>query len=147
MSKNDQEHYAKLKNMYDAAPIHGAHLPNMMICEGRAEAVFRLSPDFFHSAGALHGAVYFKLLDDTATMACSSLESSVLVVTCSFTIYITRPTSDGSLRVEGRVLNQNKTQFIVESVAYDDDNREVARGSGLFMRSKVPLTSIPSYRN
>ena len=85
------------------------------------------------------------MLDDAAFFAANSIVKDVFVLTTSFTTYITRPVSSGILRAEGRVLNSNKSQIIAEAVAYDENNREVARGNGVFMRSKIKLAGIKEY--
>ena len=45
----------------------------------------------------------------------------------------------------GRVLNRNKLQFIAEAVVYDSKGNEVGRGSGVFVRSKLPLVEARGY--
>jgi uncharacterized protein (TIGR00369 family) len=98
-----------------------------------------------HSAGAVHGSVYFKMLDDAAFCAASTLEPDFFVLATSLTTYITRPVSPGPMRSIGRVVNNTKTQFIVEAIAYDGEEREVARGSGVIVRSKIRLTDVAHY--
>lgn len=49
------------------------------------------------------------------------------------------------MRAIGKVVNKNKTQFIVESVVYDSEGREVGRGNGIFVRGKFPLTDAMGY--
>ena len=43
------------------------------------------------------------------------------------------------------VLNRNKTQFIVESIAYDSEGNEVGRGNGVFVRGKFLLSESRGY--
>ncbi len=57
----------------------------------------------------------------------------------------TRPISSGVLRSLGRVVNRNKTQFIVESIAYDSEGNEVGRGNGVFVRGKFLLRDSRGY--
>jgi len=68
------------------------------------------------------------------------------VVTTSFTTYLTRPVSTGQVRAQGRVVNQNASQFIAEAVIYDEQAREIGRGSGLFVRSKLLLRDVATYK-
>jgi uncharacterized protein (TIGR00369 family) len=93
----------------------------------------------FHAAGGVHGSVYFKLLDDAAFFAVNSLIEDVFVLTTNFNIHLTRPVSEGEIRAEGRVVNENPRQLIGEAVAYDDDGNQVARGSGTFAKSNSEL--------
>ena len=101
--------------------------------------------EFFHSAGALHGAMYFLALDNAAFFAVNSLVEDVFVLTTSFTTYLTRPVSEGQVRAVGKVVNQNRRQFIAESVLFDSQDREIGRAPGLFVRSRIPLSSDIGY--
>lgn len=139
------EHYTALCNMYRAAPINTIFPPRIEIEEGSCTIEIDLKPEYCHSAGGTHGSVYFKLLDDSAFFAANSFEEDVFVLTTSFTTYITRPVSEGIMKAHGRVVNMNRTQFIVESVAYDQEGREIARGSGIFVRGKFPLKDAMGY--
>ncbi|MGE4594646.1 MAG: hypothetical protein AAEF23_03900 [Gammaproteobacteria bacterium] len=69
----------------------------------------------------------------------------MFVLTTSFTTYLTRPISSGVLCSVGRVVNRNKTQFIVESIAYDSEGNEVGRGNGVFVRGKFLLSESRGY--
>ena len=138
-------HYRALENMYDKAPINNFYLPTASISEGAAEIVIETRTELFHIAGAAHGSVYFKQLDDAAYFAANSLERDYLLLTTAFTTYITRPVSSGVMRAVGKVANYNKSQFIAESVVYDSEEREIARGNGIFVRSKMKLADIPAY--
>jgi len=140
-----EQHYRALENMYQAAPINRFFPPEMVIEEGKSEIKINIKPEYFHSAGATHGSVIFKILDDAAFFAANSLEQEVFVLTTSFTTYLTRPISEGTLRVEGHVVNKNKSQFIAEAVAYNDENKEVGRGNGIFVRGKFKLVDAMGY--
>ncbi len=139
------QHYEALRRMYLAAPINQIYPPKIEVSEGRARIDIEVGPQFHHSAGGVHGSVYFKLLDDAAFFAANSLETEVFVLTTSFTTYLTRPVAAGTMWAEGKVVNQNRSQWIVEAVVYDEANRELGRGSGIFVRSKNPLTSALGY--
>ncbi len=140
-----EQHYASLVSMYAAAPINRYYQPSMTVREGEATIEIALSENLHHAAGAVHGSVYFKMLDDAAFFAANSLEPEFFVLTTSFTTYITRPVSAGRMRGEGRVVNRNKSQFIVEAVVYDGEDREIGRGSGIFVRGKLPLVEAAGY--
>ena len=138
-------HFLALQNMYLAAPINAFYRPTIKVSDAKAEIEVDVSDKFFHSAGAVHGSVYFKMLDDAAYFAASSLEHEVFVLTTSFTTYLTRPVSSGTLRSIGRVVNRNKSQLIAEAVVCDSEGNEIGRGSGVFMRSKLPLKGALGY--
>ena len=140
------EHHRKLANMYLGAPINALYAPTITIQEGSAEVSIEVKPTFFHSAGALHGSVYFKLLDDACFFAAASRVEDVMVLTVSFTTYITRPVTGGSLIARGRVVHGGKSLLLAESVVSDASGVEVARGNGSFLRSKNALGPELGYR-
>ena len=140
-----EQHYRCLESMYQAAPINAMYPPVININEGECTIEIDMIPEYFHSAGAVHGSVYFKVLDDSAFFAANSLEPDVFVLTTSFTTYITRPISSGKMRAVGKVVNKNRSQWIAEAVIYDEEEREIARGNGIFVRSKVKLKDAKGY--
>ena len=140
------EHYRRLERMYLSAPANEYFRPEIRIDEGRAEVRLVVRPDFFHAASAVHGSVYFKLLDDATFFAASSLVDDVFVLTASFNIYFLRPISSGTMTAHGTVVSRTNRLLIGEGVLVDSDDREIARGSGTFMPSKVALDERLGYR-
>ncbi len=144
---NNTQHYQALEAMYQAAPINEFFNPTLRVAEGKAEISIDIERKLFHAAGATHGSVYFKMLDDAAFFAANSLETQHFVLTTSFTTYMTRPVSQGKIRAFGQVVNQNNSQFIAEAILYDDNDREIGRGNGIFVRSKMLLAQTPGYKD
>ena len=142
----DETHYRKLENMYLAAPCNVYYAPHITIGAGTAEIVIPVSEKLFHAAGAVHGATYFKVLDDAAFFAANSLVTDVFVLTANFNLYLLRPASSGEIRAVGKVVSQSRSQLIAEAVAYDSREREIARGSGTFVKSQSPLTPEIGYK-
>jgi uncharacterized protein (TIGR00369 family) len=132
--------------MYASAPINDYYAPTMRVGEGRAEVTVSVSRKLFHAAGAVHGSVYFKMLDDAAFFAANSLVDDVFVLTVSFTVYLTRPISEGEMKATGRVVHSSRRLFVAEAELLDSEGREIGRGSGTFMRSSIPLTSDVGYK-
>ncbi len=139
------EHYRKLENMYLAAPINKMFVPKINIERGTTEISIQIQPEYFHSAGAVHGALYFKLLDDAAFFAVNSLVEEVFVLTASFNLYFMRPVSKGEMFASGKVIQESSRLYIAESHLLDSDGREIARGSGSFMKSKIALEPQVGY--
>jgi uncharacterized protein (TIGR00369 family) len=139
------EHFRKLERMYHGAPINRFYEPVIRISEGRAEITMPMKPDFFHAANAVHGSVYFKALDDSAFFAANSLVSDVFVLTVTYTVYFTRPISDGEMRARGRVVHRSKNLIIADAELMDSSDRQIARGSGTFMRSQIALSPAIGY--
>jgi uncharacterized protein (TIGR00369 family) len=140
-----EEHHRRLERMYASAPVNVYFSPSMQVSEGRADVTIKVRPDFFHAAKAVHGLVYFKLLDDAAFFAVSSLVRDVFVLTVSFNIYMTRPVSAGELHASGRVVHRARRLFIAESELMNGEGQEIARGSGVFMRSTIALSPEVGY--
>lgn len=140
-------HFLALENMYRSGEINRFFQPRIDISEIEATIEIDVSEKLFHAAGAVHGSVYFKVLDDAAFFAANSLERERFVVTSSFNTYLTRPISTGTLRAVGRVVYRGKSQFIADAVAYNDEDKEVARGTGVFVRSGTKLRELPGYRD
>ena len=140
-------HYKKLEHMYLAAPVNLEIYKGITIAisDQKAELTLKVEEKFFHAAGAIHGSVYFKLLDDAAFFAVNSLVEDVFVYTVSFNVQLLRPVSSGIIRSVGEVKFKSTNLFIADSTLFDASNRVVGRGSGNFMRSKIALTSQIGY--
>jgi uncharacterized protein (TIGR00369 family) len=136
------DHYRKLERLYASAPINDYFRPELRVSEGQAEVTMPVRPDFFHAAQAIHGAVYFKALDDAAFFAVASLVTDVFVLTVTYNVYFTRPVSEGTLRAVGRVVHRSKHLFLAEAELFTADGKQAARGSGSFMRSAMPWSSL-----
>jgi uncharacterized protein (TIGR00369 family) len=142
----DNDHYTKLENMMHSAPFIRLTGAKVSIKKGEAHITLPVKKDFYHAAGAMHGALYFLALDNAAFFAANSLVENIFVLTTSFTTYITRPVSEGVVTAIGKVVNQNRSQFICESVLYDSNGKEIARATGIFVRSKIPLSDKIGYK-
>jgi uncharacterized protein (TIGR00369 family) len=140
------DHYRKLERMYLAAPItrwYGGIA--VAISDGAAEVTIAVRPELFHAAGAVHGSVYFRALDDAAFFAANSRVEGVLVLTVSFNLHLTRPVSSGTLHSKGRVVHESGRLLVAEAELFDDDGRLLAKGSGTFSRSNLALTAEMGY--
>ena len=144
MTPND-EHFRKLERLYAQAPINRYYSPRLRVSEGEAELAIPVKPEFFHAAGAVHGSVYFKALDDSAFFAANSLVTDVFLLTASFHAYLTRPISAGELLASGRVVHRSRQLIIADSEVKDSEGHQIARGSGVFLRSQIALTPAVGY--
>lgn len=143
----DDEHYRSLERMYATSPINEFFQPKLVVEEGYSTIDVEVKEKFFHPAQAVHGAVYFKMLDDAAWFAANSVEREFFLVTVSFTTYLTRPISEGRMTAIGELVHRNGSQFIAEAVIYDGNEEEIARANGIFVRSKMKLAGTSGYQS
>ena len=139
-------HFRGLEALYAAAPINRLFSSRLQVVEpGRTRIEFDITPQLFHGAGAAHGTVYFKMLDDAAFYAANSLVEDMFVLTTAFNIFLTRPVHEGRLVAEGRWVSGRRRVLIAESWLTDGDGEEVGRGTGTFMRSRIELSGLAAY--
>ncbi|NIM96202.1 MAG: hotdog fold thioesterase [Anaerolineales bacterium] len=141
----DEEHFRKLERMYLSAPVNTFYQPKIHISRGEAEISVPVKPQFFHAADAVHGVLYFKMLDDASFFAVNSLVDDVFVLTVSFNLYLTRPVSKGTLISRGKVVHQSQRLYIAEAQLLDEREKQIARGSGTFMKGITPLSPEVGY--
>jgi uncharacterized protein (TIGR00369 family) len=132
-----EDYYRKLERIYLSAPINEIYRPAIRISRGAAEIAITVHRQFHHGGNAVHGSVYFKSLDDAAFFAVNSLVEGFLVVTASFTVYFLRPITEGSIRAVGKVVHEGGSAFVAESVLWNGDGQEIARGSGSFVKTRT----------
>ena len=141
----DQEHYRRLEKMYLSAEFNEFYQPELTITEGEAEVSFDAGPHLHHAGNAVHGANYFKALDDAAFFAVNSLVEDVFVLTVTFNIQLLRPICEGRMIAKGKVVNAGRTVWVADATLLDEKGRILGRGTGTFMRSKMALTDIETY--
>jgi acyl-coenzyme A thioesterase PaaI-like protein len=100
----------------------------------------------YHAANAAHGTLYFKMMDDAAFYACNSLVSDRFLLTTAFNLLFTRPLRSGPVIAEGKWASGRRRVLIGEARLIDANGEEAARGTGTFMRSRIPLSSLEGYR-
>lgn len=138
-------HHLALERMFHAAPINRLYRPSMTVGDGVADIRMQVTEAWFHPAGAAHGSVYFKILDDAAYFAVSSRVRDVFILTTSFETDFLRPLPAGSVRATGRVLGTLERGWEAEAVLYGPEGHEVARGRGRFVRGPTPLAELEGY--
>ena len=142
----EQAHFRALERLYASAPINRMFNSRLFITEpGRSVIEFTVDEKVFHAAGAVHGTVYFKMLDDAAFYAANSLVSDRFLLTTGFNLLFTRPLRGGLVRAEGRWLSGKRRVYVAEATLTDAEGEEVGRGTGTFMRSQYALSGLPSY--
>ena len=142
-----EAHFRALEALYRSAPVNSLFDSRLAITDpGRAEIRYRIDPAMHHSAGAAHGMLYFKMLDDAAFYAANSLVSDRFLLTTAFNLHFTKPMHDGPALAEGRWVSGRRRVFVAEARIIDESGEECARGTGTFLRSQIALSSLPGYR-
>jgi uncharacterized protein (TIGR00369 family) len=139
-------HWRALEGLYASAPINSMfHSRLEILGEGLSRITFDVEPDCFHAAGAAHGTIYFKMLDDAAFYAANTLITDRFLLTTSFNLLLSKPIRGGTIVAEGRWISGRRRVLVAESRLVDAEGDEVGRGTGTFMRSRIPLSSLPGY--
>ena len=139
------KHYRALESMYLAAPVNAFYEPRITVSHETAEIAINITESLWHAGRAVHGAVYFKLLDDAAYFAANSTETEFFMLTASFKIRFTKPISEGIMRSVGQIVSRKERKTIAEAVVYDGDGDEIGRGTGVFVKSNRVLTEVMGY--
>ncbi|WP_313434518.1 PaaI family thioesterase [Novosphingobium sp.] len=139
-------HWRALEGLYASAPINGLFRSRLDILgEGLSRITFDVEPDCFHAAGAAHGTIYFKMLDDAAFYAANTLVTDRFLLTTSFNLLLSKPIKGGTVVAEGRWVSGRRRVLVAEARLVDAAGDEVGRGTGTFMRSRIALSSLPGY--
>ena len=139
-------HLRALESLYRQAPVNGLFRSAIEIPEqGLARIRFDVDESVYHAAGAAHGTLYFKMLDDAAFYACNSMVSDRFLLTTAFNLNFTKPLRSGPVTAEGRWVSGKRRVFVGEARLIDSEGEEAARGTGTFMRSHIPLAGLPGY--
>ena len=139
-------HHRALERLYDSAPINAKFASRLEITgEGRSRITFTIDEDVYHAAGAAHGTIYFKMLDDAAFYAANTLVTDRFLLTTSFNLHFTKPVRSGEVVAEGRWVSGKRSVFVAEARLIDAEGDEIGRGTGTFMRSRIALSSLSGY--
>ncbi len=145
-SKGAELHWRALESLYASAPVNAKFASQLEITgEGRSRIAFDVTEDSFHAAGAAHGTIYFKMLDDAAFYAANTLVTDRFLLTTSFNLHFTKPVREGKVVAEGRWVSGRRRVFVAESRLVDAEGDEIGRGTGTFMKSRIPLSSLDGY--
>jgi uncharacterized protein (TIGR00369 family) len=140
-------HYRALEQLYASAPINQLFRSALTLSEaGRSRIEFMVEPASFHAAGAAHGTLYFKMLDDASFYAANSLVNDRFLLTTAFNLHFTKPLREGPAFAEGRWISGKRRVFVAEARIVDMTGEECARGTGTFLRSHIALAGLAGYR-
>jgi uncharacterized protein (TIGR00369 family) len=140
-------HWRALESLYASAAINHLFDSTLEIAgEGASRISFEVDERYFHAAGAAHGTIYFKMLDDAAFYAANTLVTDRFLLTTSFNLHFSRPIKQGPVVAEGRWISGHRRVLVAEARLLDHEGEEIGRGTGTFMRSRIALSGLPGYR-
>lgn len=146
-ARGESAHFRALESLYAAAPINQLFDSVLEIpAPGLSRISFTIDARYFHAAGAAHGTSYFKMLDDAAFYAANSLVTDRFLLTTAFNLLLTKPLKEGPVVAEGRWISGQRRVYVAEARLIDATGEEAARGTGTFMRSRIPLAGLRGYQ-
>ena len=139
-------HFRALERLYASAPVNDLFDSKLEIPrEGHSRLTFAVGDFCHHAAGAAHGTIYFKMLDDAAFYAANTLVTDRFLLTTSFNLHFTKPIKTGTVVAEGRWISGRRRVFVAEARLVDEEGDEIGRGTGTFMRSRIALSGLSGY--
>lgn len=144
---SDESHYRNLETLFQSAPLNQGIFKGSDLEVEFERATLRLAigNQYFHAAEAMHGAIYFKLLDDSAYFAAASIENTYFLLTKSYTIHFRRPVMEDTLTAIGKVIEVNEREILATSEIYNSAGKLVANGEGVFVRSTKRLQALDGF--
>ncbi|MBK8487540.1 MAG: PaaI family thioesterase [Bacteroidetes bacterium] len=136
-------HYRRLEQMFLKAPVTQLFKNSSIeIAPNKCMITWNVDSHFFHAGKSLHGAAYFKMLDDAAYFAAASLNDVQFILTKTFQVKFIRPVTGGLITAEG-VAKRDANGFIkATSILRSQDNKILARSEGVFAVSKLLLSDV-----
>lgn len=139
-------HWRALEGLYASAPVNKLFDSSLEILgEGKSRITFSVGETFYHAAGAAHGTIYFKMLDDAAFYAANTLISDRFLLTTSFNLHFTKPVKGGQVVAEGQWISGRRRVLVAEARLIDEEGEEIGRGTGTFMKSHIALSGLEGY--
>ena len=145
MSVEPEAHFRGLESMYAGAPINRTIPCRLKVRHQSAEVRMEVGREYWHAAGAMHGSLYFKALDDAAFFAANSIVLDTLVLTARFEVKLLAPISSTAMCAVGQLDRHNGRKLEASSTLYVEE-QIVAKGCGLFIVSSHTLADLPDYR-
>ena len=128
-------HCRRLERSYRDSPWGMSGSASLTVSRGSAEIALARVEALFDPPGSVNGLPYFKLLDDAALYAASSVVPGAGVKVTSFNVYLTRPVASGALRAVARVVGTTESLIMVQADLADSAGCGVASASACFVRT------------
>ena len=121
----NEAHFHRLERLYYSAPINKDFFQGSKIevTENSAKIELEVSEKHHHAAHAMHGATYFKLMDDAAYFASASVEEEFFILTKSYQIELLRPVVSGTVKALGSVVDHSDEETVAIAELYNDQKQ------------------------
>jgi uncharacterized protein (TIGR00369 family) len=139
-----EEHYRHLEYIYSIAPINQYFQPTLKVEHQKSSVSIEIREDFYHTARAMHGSVYFKALDDAAYFAAQSIETEYFILTSDFRIDFIRPAISGQITAIEKVMHRGRRDILCDAELRNHKGQLLGKGTGRFAKSSILLSSFPS---
>lgn len=138
-------HAQCLVHLFEEAPIQQVYQQSKLTLEsGKSELRYTIDPAFLHGGYALHGSVYFKMLDDAAYFAASTMSPEFFLLTARFETRLLRPISSGTLIARGTCITGTNPPE-AQARLFDEHGQLVATGKGHFAFSTTKWDMLTGY--
>ncbi len=144
---SNEAHFRFLEKLYHSAPINKDFFQGSKIAVRESSSIIELKvvEKFHHAGNAMHGAVYFKLMDDAAYFASASVEEVFFILTKSYQIEFLRPVMTGKIKVTGTVVSHEEEETVAIAELFNEKGKLVGRGKGIFVKGHKKLGSFPGF--
>ncbi|MCH2198072.1 MAG: PaaI family thioesterase [Flavobacteriales bacterium] len=137
-------HYRRLEAIYDSAPVNNHFLrPTLLVKDGSSTLTIQFDKTHFHAGGGIHGARYFRLMDDAAYFAAASQEKEFFLLTLSFEVKLFRMITTEELECIGTFEGKEGKDYIATAEIYAN-GKIAAKGKGVFRASEMRYNDIQS---
>jgi uncharacterized protein (TIGR00369 family) len=140
-----ESHHRGLEACYLSANCNQYYEPGIEVGPETCRVWVDVKPEFMHAAHAVHGSVYFKLLDDAAFFAANSVVPGFFVLTAEFHLKLLRPVTAGKMIATGHLIDRTSRLLHAESELRDEEGRLLGKGWGTFLPSQVVLDERVGY--
>ena len=129
-------HLDQIISYYKDHPMHKDLEIDVDYTQGKAQVGLTVHKSILNLVGILHGAIYFKLIDDACFFAGLSLNKSNFIATSSMSIHYLKPVSKGRIIADAAVVDQVGKKYVCEAAIQDLNGVKYAFGSGMFIEPK-----------
>jgi uncharacterized protein (TIGR00369 family) len=135
--------FQHLETMYLNAPFQKLYPgTTIQIAAGRAEISLDINNRYHHAAQAMHGSVYFRLLDDACYFAALSADPTYFLLTKTFEINFIRPFKKGKVFATGLLMGRTLEGYRAKGELKDNRGKLLAKGEGLFLPGNHKLNAL-----